>query len=167
MPNQTVVRKMHSGYYDALVSIDRECGEYFWNSTDFRKHIARSNGFGIVLLQKTTPIAFLAYEFDKDAGEINILNMGVRKFARRRGIGKLMLAQLKDKLVKRYKTLRMVVRDSNLISHLFLKNQGFIAHYEKNYFVDHYSDRTEREDGYCFEFKTTASDRSDKLESVC
>lgn len=150
--SQFSVRKLTSRYYDAVVSIDRECADSFWNREDFKNQCNKDDSSILVLLHKSTPVGFVAYEYMKEDGEIHILNMGLRSKYRRMKLGTMLLDRVKLKMKNSYKLLQLVVRETNYTAQLFLKNNGFRARLVRNYFVDYLQNRTIREDGYCFEY---------------
>lgn len=151
-------RKM-SGYYEAAASIDRESGNHSWDVKDFWSHCRKENCSGVICLLNTTPVAFLAYEFIED--EIHIHNLGLRSQFTGSGLGSKIFDHMKKKLRDGKRTLKLVVRETNLKMQLFLKKRGFLAiGVARNYFIDYYPNDVKREDGYCFEFRHSSSSKN-------
>lgn len=96
------------------------------------------------------------YEGEYD--HYNILNLGVHDKFRRRGIGSLLLDRMKDRLERDEERdhLRFDVRETNLPTQLFLRNNGFLATgVLKRYFKDYWTEDgpPEVEDAYNFCFR--------------
>lgn len=105
---------------------------------------------GFVLTDLTEPVGYTIY---KQSGKtLKIVNLVVRPDYRRQGCASLLIERLKTR--KNWETMSVLVRESNLGAHQFLKEQGFIAtEVKRRHFEDHYAETSEFEDAYHFEFR--------------
>jgi ribosomal protein S18 acetylase RimI-like enzyme len=144
--------------YQSLVGLESHSEECFWETQDFRNVLGKQPNGGCYLLvqdlgnKKIEPVAFVVYE--NSGSEFHILNLVVHSQYRRRGYGSVLINRMKEKLRGKFKSLKCDVRDTNLVAHLFLKQNGFLAkEVIRGHFQDYYPDQpVRRQDGYFFEF---------------
>lgn len=145
--------KMHTTHIDGMVKIEKDSPENFWNRRTFEKHLASKNCGGYVALKGYMVVGFLAYELDPINGKIQIWNMVVATKCRTKGIGRALVAELKDLVGCEYDAIIFNVRESNLTAHLFLKKLDFYCGViARSYFIDWRMDEKSEEDAYCFDF---------------
>ncbi len=95
-----------------------------WTEKFFKQILSERDYIGMVAEEDSKIVAFVVYALHKD--KIFICNLAVSPDCEGRGIGSEILNRLKNKL-KRRTLLEMDIRESDLGSQLFLKNNGFRA----------------------------------------
>ena len=125
--------------------------EDLWTYEDFES-LFKKNELKIVLLEYNKfPICYIALEINEKKKEVVIWSLTVHPSMRRRGNGSAMLKWAKDFAKTQYDSCKVtsVVRESDLVSHLFLKGNGFLCTkiLKKVY-------ECPTENGYLFEYTT-------------
>ena len=129
--------------------------ENMWGKPDFLKLLKTEAVGGYLATNIDSPTGFLVYENQPDEDQVQILNLVMHPEFRREGIATMMIEKVKGvRRALKFDKVSIVVRESNLSGHLFLKKNGFVCDSVlKSYFVDEYEHELEREDGYQFLFK--------------
>lgn len=116
-------------HLDEIVKLDKEC---YVEKALAERHIAsmlnniNSNGF-VFYDGKNEVIAYLIYFYNSQEFTMTLARMGVKKVYRRKGLATRLLNKLKDKIHATKPIIITNVSDSNLVGHLFLQSQGFVA----------------------------------------
>lgn len=125
--------------------------EDLWTYEDF-ENLFKKNELKIVLLEyDKSPICYIALEINEKKKEVVIWSMTVHPKMRRRGNGSAMLKWAKDFSKTQYDPCKItsVVRESDLVAHLFLKQNAFkCVKILKNIY------ECPTENGYLFEYTT-------------
>ena len=127
MTKQTInthVRWMIRRDMPEVVDIEWLSFKDYWTEDDFLRVLRGRNTIGKVAEVGETIIGFLVYEIKKNG--MDILNLAVHPNWRRKGIGSALVNDLKTK-IRRRPRMRIVLSDSNLDGHLFIKAMGFAA----------------------------------------
>lgn len=146
------VYTMSKQWLTGMLEIESESSENFWGRKDFVRLMKQPFVKGYVAVKLTKVVGFVVYE--KTESNLTILNIAVSKNYRRRGLGTLLLDRVKNLLNDQRNFLSIDVRENNLSTHLFLKQNEFLGtgvlrdHF-KDYWVE---DKPEIEDGYNFEY---------------
>lgn len=97
-----------------------------WTDEDFLSCLRQRNCIGMVAEHDQKIVGFMIYELHKS--RLHILNFAVAPEVRRHGIGTQMVLRLIDKLSQqRRNEILIEVRESDLDTQLFFKQQGFRA----------------------------------------
>ena len=97
-----------------------------WTDEDFLTCLRQRNCIGMVAEHDQQIVGFMIYELHKS--RLHILNFAVDPAARRHGIGTQMVLRLIDKLSQQRRSEILIeVRESDLETQLFFKEQGFRA----------------------------------------
>ncbi|MDQ3799110.1 MAG: ribosomal protein S18-alanine N-acetyltransferase [Acidobacteriota bacterium] len=114
----------------AVLEIERECLLSPWSAEGYRAELSR-NDSGMFIVEnidedKTEIIGFVAARLITSANEGEILNIAVRRAFRKRGIGALLLLEIKDFLKSNaVRSVFLEVRKSNLAAREFYRRNGF------------------------------------------
>jgi tRNA threonylcarbamoyladenosine biosynthesis protein TsaB len=93
-----MIRQAAAGEAPILAGLHAECFDNAWAATEFAKLMAMPGAATYLAFEGDEPLAFLLAR--RAAGEAEILTIGTRPFARRRGIAGLLMAHLTDELRK-------------------------------------------------------------------
>ncbi len=106
-----------------LCIIDDKCFQFPWTIKEF--DIIRKRDALKVIFHKDYLVGYIAYALLSD--NIEILKMAIHPECQRRGLGKVVLNEMKGKLdiQKRYK-LETLLRERNVEAQLFFKDSGFV-----------------------------------------
>jgi [ribosomal protein S18]-alanine N-acetyltransferase len=130
-----------------VLAIESECFEFSWSEDDFIRCLRQRNCIGMVAEVDSKVVGFMIYELHKN--RLHILNFAVAESARRKGVGKSMVAKLLGKLShERRNRIMLEIRETNLEAQLFFKNIGFKA---ISVLRDFYEDTDE--DAYLMQFR--------------
>jgi len=148
------IKWLHAGLYKDAEFLESHSSENFLKEPDIRKLMCGKYGMGgFVITEFNKPIGYSIYEQSK--GVLEIINLVVHQDYRRRGVATLLMERLATR--KKWASMQLCVRESNLPAQLFFSNKGFVATgVNRRYFEDHFLDRIKIEDGYNF--------RKDKAE---
>lgn len=109
-----------------VLRIEQESYVEPWSEEDFLNALRQRNCIGMVCESEKRILGFMIYELFKD--RIDVLKMAVEHQSRRLGVGTSMVDRLSAKLHnQRRRCAKLVVSDSDLHAHLFLKSCGFSA----------------------------------------
>jgi tRNA threonylcarbamoyladenosine biosynthesis protein TsaB len=97
VPNVTV-RQATVHEAPILAGLHSECFDNAWTAAEFAKMMAMPGAVTYLVCEGNEPLAFLLAR--RAAGEAEILTIGTRPFARRRGIAGLMMSHLSEELRK-------------------------------------------------------------------
>lgn len=86
------IRRASVGEAQILAALHAECFDNAWGATEFAKLMAMPGALGLLAVEGGEPLAFLLARHA--AGEAEILTIGTRPFARRRGIAKKLMSHL-------------------------------------------------------------------------
>lgn len=144
---------MRKNYIPDMLEIEAYSSENFWGRKDFQNLLSQVNIQGYVVSRLNKVVGFLMYELLDE--ELVILNLGVHPEYRREGVGSMLLDRLKSRLKQR-KRIVFDVRETNLPTQIFLKENGFRAtNVMRAYFQDYWLEDgpVEVEDAYSFEWR--------------
>ncbi|HTN98591.1 MAG TPA: tRNA (adenosine(37)-N6)-threonylcarbamoyltransferase complex dimerization subunit type 1 TsaB [Nordella sp.] len=91
-----ILRPASVGEAKVLAALHAECFDNAWNAAEFAKLMAMPGAHAYLAIDGDEPVAFLLAR--RAADEAEILTIGTRPFARRRGIAKTLLSHLADDL---------------------------------------------------------------------
>ena len=107
---------------DYVVAIERRSHEYPLEYDDFWSCLKRDDHVGLVVENDRKIVGFLLYQIKKD--HYRVVSMAVDPDRRREGAGSSLLSYLKRTAKGR---MRMVVSDTKVEVHCFLKANGLLA----------------------------------------
>lgn len=90
------LRPASVGEASVLEAMHAECFDNAWSATEFAKLMAMPGALSFLAVEGDEPVAFLLAR--QAAGEAEILSIGTRPFARRRGIAKKLMSHLAHEL---------------------------------------------------------------------
>lgn len=142
------IKWLHAGLYRDAALLESHSRENFLKEKDIRQLMCRKYGMGgFVITDINKPIGYTIYE--QSDGVLEIINLVVHQDYRRRGVASLLLEKLETR--KRWSSMQVCVRESNLAAHLFFKKLGFLATgVKRRYFEDHVFGEMKFEDAYHF-----------------
>jgi ribosomal-protein-alanine N-acetyltransferase len=130
------IRQALSGEAPILAALHAECFDNAWTATEFAKLMAMPGAQTYLACEGDEPLAFLLAR--RAAGEAEILTLGTRPFARRRGIAGLLVSHLAKELRKTQEAQIFIeVAADNAAGRALYERQGFTvtgrrkAYYEK------------------------------------
>lgn len=130
------IRQAAVGEATVLAALHAECFDNAWTVAEFAKLMAMPGAQTYVACEGDEPLAFLLAR--RAAGEAEILTIGTRPFARRRGIAAKLMAHLAEELRKTEEAqLFIEVASDNEAGQALYEAQGFTvtgrrkAYYEK------------------------------------
>lgn len=127
-----------------VLAIEKASFDDPWTEEDVLVALRKRTMIPLVAELNETILGFMFYDLSKTHFEI--VKFAVPPQWRRSGIGSNFIERLKDKLdLQRRSQILAYVRESNLPTHLFLRNQGFMA-------TDIIEDPCEGETQYEFRF---------------
>jgi len=148
------VYTLRKQWLSGILEIEAESSENFWGRSDFENLLKDPSIKGYVAVKLRTVTGFVMYE--KKYDHFNIINLGVHKDYRRRKVGSLLMSRLKNLLDEKRNYLTFDVRETNLPTQLFLRNNGFLATgVVRDYFKDYWfeEDPPEVEDAFSFRYE--------------
>lgn len=130
------LRPASVGEAQLLAAMHAECFDNAWSATEFAKLMAMPGALSFLAVEGEEPVAFLLAR--QAAGEAEILTIGTRPFARRRGIARKLMSLLAHELRQRGLTqLFIEVAAGNGAAQALYADQDFAvtgrrkAYYEK------------------------------------
>jgi ribosomal-protein-alanine N-acetyltransferase len=130
------IRQAAVGEAPLLAALHAECFDNAWTAAEFAKLMAMPGAQTYLACEGDEPLAFLLAR--RAAGEAEILTIGTRPFARRRGIAGLLMSHLGDELRKTKEAqLFIEVAADNEAGRALYMREGFTvtgrrkAYYEK------------------------------------
>jgi len=111
---------------DDVLRIENESfGVNRWSEEEFLACLKQRNCIGVTIVRDYSEVlGFMIYELNKQ--RLIILNMAVEPKSRRKGLGRLVIQRLKDKLHQQRRTsVQTHVTEDNLNAHLFFSACGF------------------------------------------
>lgn len=111
-----------------------------WSEEIFKNCLKQENCVGVVAFADDKILGYNIFEIYKN--HKTILNIAVDPEWKKLGIGKKLIDAIKDNV----KNIHTVVSEKNLLAHLFLQKNGFIATKVEREFFD------KTEDAYRFEY---------------
>jgi ribosomal-protein-alanine N-acetyltransferase len=133
---------------ERVLEIEQLSFDYPWPPSDFERALRRANVLAVVLRLRGEVCGYAVYAFYAKA--IELLNLAVAPHIRRRGLGRLLVDQLKTKLRGPRKMLGAVVSERNLEAQWFFAAIGFRA---EKVLRDYYCGGSDYLDGYRFGFR--------------
>ncbi|WP_119273061.1 tRNA (adenosine(37)-N6)-threonylcarbamoyltransferase complex dimerization subunit type 1 TsaB [Taklimakanibacter deserti] len=97
-PSPVTIRQASVGEASLLAALHAECFDNAWTAAEFAKLMAMPGAQTYLACEGDEPLAFLLAR--RAAGEAEILTIGTRPFARRRGIAGLLMSHLGQELRK-------------------------------------------------------------------
>ena len=142
------IKWLHAGLYRDAALLESHSKENFLKESDIRRLMRRKYGMGgFVITEFAKPVGYTIYE--QTGSVLEIINLVVHQDYRRRGFGRLLVEKLETR--KKWDSIQLSVRESNLDAHLFFRDQGFLATgIKRHYFEDHFADNVKFEDAYHF-----------------
>lgn len=126
--SEVYLRWMVRADLPAVLAIERRVFDTPWNESEFSRMLSHPHAIGMVSEDSVSGVmvGYMVYELAKRRLEIH--NLAVSPWHRRRGVGAIMVGALKSKLSSERRT-RLVadVRERNLDAQLFFKRLGFRA----------------------------------------
>lgn len=95
-PSTLAIRAATVGEAPVLSALHAECFDNAWSATELAKLMAMPGAVTYLAVDGDEPVAFLLAR--QAAGEAEILTIGTRPFARRRGIARKLMSRLADDL---------------------------------------------------------------------
>lgn len=153
MAGEFYIRWMIKRDIVSVLAIERASFEFCWTEAEFRTYLRQRNRGGLVVECDGLVIGFVVYELFAD--RIQVLNLAVTPEFRRRGVGRLLVEKVIEKMSPhRRNRLVLEVRERNLAAQLFCRDLGFRA---VAVLQGHYDDTPE--DAYVFEYRYQALDQ--------
>lgn len=90
------IRRANISEAPILAAMHSECFDNAWSAVEFAKLMATPGALGLLAVEGGEPVAFLLAR--QAAGEAEILTIGTRPFARRRGIARKLMSHLAHEL---------------------------------------------------------------------
>lgn len=137
-----------------VLQIERDSFDQPWTDRDFVNSLRSGNTIGIVaeISKPDEVVGFVVY--DLHAKHIHLANMAVSPWYRKAGVGRALLAKLKNKLSRsRRSRIFADVRETNLDAQLFFAACGFKA---TRVLRGHYETSAEDAYEFCFELGNPA-----------
>ncbi len=125
---------LDASYLEPLIALERQCQQDPWSTSLIAKELKNSRTTVEGMLIDGKLIAYLVYQTVLD--EVHILNFGVGRQLRRRGLGKtFMLNALAEFRTQRMSVVMLEVRESNLPAQALYRSVGFdaVGHREQYY----------------------------------
>ena len=130
------IRQAQGGEAPILASLHAECFDNAWSAAEFAKLMAMPGAQTYIACEGDEPLAFLLAR--RAAGEAEILTLGTRPFARRRGIAAELMSHLAHELrTTRETQLFIEVAADNEAGRALYESEGFTvtgrrrAYYQK------------------------------------
>lgn len=149
------VRKLKRKHFAFCATVERTSEENFWHRGVLRRHCKRANCFGGVAFFGKRPVGYIACQFHPRTGQLQILNLVVQPYFRRKGAAKKLIKWAKRKVS--WASVHVYTRESNLAAQLLFRSMEFRAdRIVRDYFLDYDKDHLEdkqtvfKEDGYGF-----------------
>lgn len=134
----------------AVLNIEKHSFEFPWTEEQFVDALRCRNVIGLVA--EAGPgdavAGFVIYELA--ARHITLLNLAVDPLVRRQGVGLALVEKMKSKIspaAGKRQRLELILRETNVVSQLFFRAQGFRCEAIEHDFYDDCDD-----DAYFFEF---------------
>ena len=145
---------------DQIMKVEQTSFSCPWTEEDFQQARCR-NGVGIYVVEHGDKvIGYLVYQCHKKY--IDILSMAVGPDWRSRGVGRKLLEKMIAKLSPNGRTrIKLVVRETNLGCHLFLK----ALHFKASKVLRHYYEDSD-EDGFLFEYILSGTEHQEQQEEM-
>lgn len=124
--NGTILREVDLNTdMEGVMDIEELCFEYPWTESDWKRVAKGRNTVNLVVEHKKYVIGLLSYELIKDG--VEILNIAIHPRFWRKGIGKKLVEQVKDRVGKdpKYNRIILHVRERNLDAQLFFRALNF------------------------------------------
>jgi tRNA threonylcarbamoyladenosine biosynthesis protein TsaB len=143
MPASTlIIRQAHVSEASILSAVHAECFDNAWSATEFAKLMAMPGAATYLALDGDEPVAFLLAR--QAAGEAEILTIGTRPFARRRGIARKLMAHLTHDLRQAgLDKLFIEVAAGNLAARALYEGQDFTVTGERKAYYERPGGRRE------------------------
>lgn len=120
------IRWMNNRDLPAVLEIEGLCFSTPWTEKTFAHAKKQQNTTVAVAERGGNVVGFMVYELH--AKDINLMNLAVMPAHQGTGVGRAMVAKLKDKLCReRRSRIRLICRETNLEAHLFFAKMGFKA----------------------------------------
>lgn len=113
----------------SAVRIENYNFEFPWESVEFMKYIGDYKKKSYTAKLKDHLLGYVAYELIDSRDYIRIRNISVDNTVQHVGIGRALLDYVEEEYRpnKKYKSLVVTVRETNLNGQLFFKNIGFLC----------------------------------------
>lgn len=120
------IRWMKSCDLPEFMDIERRVFEFPWSESEAKSYLANRDVIALVAVVDGMVVGFIVYELNRTY--YWLMNVAVHPEWQGIGIGSQMLGKLKSKLnQERRTTIRLVVREKNLLAQLWLAKNGFHA----------------------------------------
>lgn len=114
-----------------MIDIEKKCFDIPWDTEDFKFALGQKNTIAMVLTKNDLVIGHVIYQLGLK--DIIIVNMAISPKYQRQGYGRYLVKFVTDKLLltppseTKRERVSLMVSDTNLSAHLFLKAIGFKA----------------------------------------
>jgi tRNA threonylcarbamoyladenosine biosynthesis protein TsaB len=122
--DKVTIRNASSSESPILAAMHAECFDNPWGAGEFARLIAMPGALALLALEGDEPVAFLLAR--QAADEAEILTIGTRPFARRRGIARRLMAELAQNLPDAAR-LFIEVAEGNRAARALYAAEGFAA----------------------------------------
>ena len=130
-----------------ILAIEQASFPQPWTKADFLRALRTRNTIGYVAMQCDTVVGYIVCQLHQ--ASIDVLNIAVSPAMRRRGIGRMMMAAKKKKLLPdRRHSLTAMTSETNLVGQQFLRGCGLQCTEIREPGDGHQWDCS----AYCFEF---------------
>lgn len=135
----------------SVLEIENACYKVPWTKDSFVKAMTTMGMLGFVITDDVNVVkGFMVYRIvkDKKGNGLYLVNLAIGPLDQRRGLGKVLLNNLKDKAaIAKCQRIETIVHEGNLPAQLWLKANGFLGYRVEK---DHFEDGS---DGYCFKYE--------------
>lgn len=146
------IRWIQPNDVNQVLEVNTTSCEHFWDKEYIGKLFNTDNVIGVGAFMGEKLVGFMVLHFDHTNHEVQMLNLVIIPEFKRKKIGSRLMA--KAKTFNPHYNIVLVVRETNLIAHKFLKASSFRAvGVSKNFFEDEWKSGDEKEDGYIFAFQ--------------
>lgn len=137
----------------SVLDIENQSFDTPWNEENFLQVLRQRSCIGMVAVDnKCRILAFMVYELHQSM--IQVLDFAVHPDHRLQGVGKSMIARVKDKLSQqRRREIMLAIRETNLDAQLFFSKQDFRA----ERVIENYYENT-NEAAYIFRYQLERTD---------
>lgn len=152
--NGFFLKWLHAGLYQSAANLECHSCENFLTLDSIQHYMVKKRWHGLVVTDIKKPVAYVLFRKYARGRSIHLMNLVVHSDYRRKGVGTILVDQLKSRMnAYLFPNILCMVRESNLATHMFLQNSGFVAtKVERNFFVDEYPDEIDKEDAFVFRY---------------
>jgi len=168
------IKWLHAGYFDAVASIECDSCENLFSKNDISELMNRNWIDGLIITDLKLPVGYIMWERSPTHKTISILNLVVRKDYRRKGLATQLMLKASNKFKKtdfrkgKFRSITCCIRESNPVGRMFLQSKGFLCSgLLRDHFEDHYYERVEKEDAFCFYLTAAMASENKEIQDEC